>query len=161
MTNARNSNSRREGEGGGGGMWRSGMGSWREKMLNEMKWNYGILLREYMVWWATVYASFPSLSLTQSLPLSLSPSLSLCRLAMWPGCKCWNFKPLNVAIVFDERREDREEVRYSGWLGEGKGASVGTCLLPYLPTHFTSSSTPPPVPLPHPVPLPICQLGCK
>lgn len=113
MTNARNSNSRREGEEEGGGrMWRSGMGSWREKMLNEMKWNYGILLREYMVWWATVYASFPSLSLTQSLPLSLS----LCRLAMWPGCKCWNFKPLNVAIVFDEWREDREGVqRLTGW----------------------------------------------
>lgn len=106
MTNARNSNSRREGDGEGGGrMWRSGMGSWREKMLNEMKWNYGILLREYMVWWATVYASFPSLS------HSVSPSLSLCRLAMWPGCKCWNFKPLNVAIVFDERRAGREEVQ--------------------------------------------------
>lgn len=149
MTNARNSNSRREGE-GGGRMWRSGMGSWREKMLNEMKWNYGILLREYMVWWATVYASFPSLS------HSVSPSLSLCgQDANAEILNPWMW-PLSLM------REGQAGRRYSGWLGEGKGASVGTCLLPYLPTHFTSSSTPPPpVPLPRPVPLPICQLGCK
>lgn len=113
MTNARNS-SRWRGI-GSEGWWSRETTKTTVKMLNEMKWNYG------------THGTFSALT----IPLSLSPFLSLLRyltLFMWQGCKCWNFKPLNVAIVFDR-------TLHGGWWVEGM--EVKTCF-PYLPTlHYT------------------------
>lgn len=152
MTNARNSNSRRDGRRRG-----KDVEKWNGKLerknakWNEMKLRYTAARVHGMVGYSICQLPI-SLSLTLSLPLSF------CRLAMWPGCKCWNFKPLNVAIVFDERREDREEVeRLTG----RSGGPLLELACSHIYLHTSLAAVRPPAPLPRPVPLPICQLGCK
>lgn len=128
-----------------------------EKMLNEMKWNYGMLHGA-----RTFSCSRPTHCTSLAHSLTLSPSSPCLSLS------------LSLARALCGQDANAEILNPWMWPLSLIGlcrAVPGNLCCPYLPTlHYRyvpfpiPPFTPPPLPYAHPglpQPLPICQLGCK